>query len=198
MLSWLALTLIATSILLGILLAQDFDRNNTLPSSIDLLTATAQELSQLLSESSISSLQLVEEYHKRVQLDNTQDLSLRAILSLTPKHISLATARARDSERRDGVIRGPLHGLPIFIKGNTATGPDLNMTTSFGSYAFENATAVQDAFSVTKAQEAGMIIMGKANLGELNGFKDQTISPGWSMLGGETISPYDGKVRMLR
>lgn len=196
-LSWLALTLIVTGILLGILLAQDFHRNTTLLSSIDLLTATAQELSQLLSDISISSLQLVEEYHKRAQLDDTQGLSLRAILSLTPKPITLATARARDNERRKGVFRGPLHGIPVFIKGNMATGPDLNMTTSFGAYAFENATAGQDAFLVAKAQEVGMIIIGKANLGELNGFKDQAISPGWSVLGGETIPPYDAQVRML-
>lgn len=195
--SWLALGLLVTGILLGSWLARDAHHNVHLPKSIDLLTATAQDLSQLLSTQVVSSEQLLEEYDRRVHLDNTKGLCLRAILSLTPKSITLATARARDNERRNGFIRSPLHGIPVSIKGNMATGPDLNMTTSFGAYAFENATADRDAFFVAKAQEAGMIIMGKANLGELKGFRDQTISPGWSSLGGETISPYDGKVRMF-
>lgn len=182
---------------LAVWLGTDIHRNLYLPASIDLLTITASELSRQLSDGSISSLQLVEEYHRRIRIDNTQGLSLRAILSLTPKHITLAIAKARDKERRNGMLLGPLHGIPIFIKGNMATGPDLNMSTSFGAYAFENATADHDAFLVAKAREAGMIIMGKTNLGELNGFKDQTTSPAWSALGGETISPYDGKVRIL-
>ena len=88
--------------------------------------------------------------------------------------------------------------MPLFIKGNMATGPDLNMATSSGAYAFGNATADHDAFRFAKAREAGLIIMGKTNLGELNGFKDQTISPAWSALGGETASPYDSKVATSR
>ncbi len=63
---------------------------------------------------------------------------------------------------------------------------------------FVNATADHGLFLVAKLQEAGMIITGETNLGELNGFKDQTISPEWSALGGETISPYDGRVRVLK
>ena len=88
--------------------------------------------------------------------------------------------------------------MPVFIKGNMATGPDLNMATSSGAYAFGNPTADHDAFLVAKAREAGLIIIGKTNLGELNGFKDQTISPAWSALGGETASPYDGEVGTSR
>lgn len=152
--SWLALTVIGTGIILGIWLAQDNHSSTTLPSSIGLSTATAQDLSQPLSNRSISSLQLVEEYHQRIHLDNTPGQALRAILSLTPKPIALATARARKSENRNEVIRSALHGIPVFIKGNTATSPDLNMTTSSGAYAFENATAKHDVSLVVKAQRS--------------------------------------------
>ena len=75
-----------------------------------------------------------------------------------------------------------------------ANGHDLNMSTSLGAYAFANATADHDAFFFAKAREAGLIIMTKKNLGELNGFKDQPIVTGLSALGGETVSPYDGKI----
>ena len=191
--TWL-LTLLSLGLALR-LGTHEVHRNRFLPQSIDLLTATAGELSHQLSNWSITSIQLVKEYHERVQMDNAQGLSLRAVLSMAPRHVTLATAEARDEERRNGILRGPLHGIPIFIKGNMATGPDLNMSTSFGAYAFENATLDHDAFLVAKVREAGMIIMGKTNLGEFNGFKDQTISPAWSALGGETVSPYDDKVR---
>ena len=106
----------------------------------------------------------------------------------------IATAKARDSDRRSGVLRTPLHGMPVFIKGNMTTGPDLNMSTSFGAYPFGNATADHNTSLFAKIREAGLIIMGKTNLGELNVFKDQAISLGRSALGGETVSPYDDKL----
>lgn len=52
---------LVVGILLGIWLAQDVKRILNLPSSIDQLTATARGLSRLLSNHSISSLQLVDE-----------------------------------------------------------------------------------------------------------------------------------------
>ena len=142
-------------------------------------------------------MQRVEENDRRTHLDNHHERCQRAILSPTPKPIALATARAGDSERRNGVYPKPFARYSGFIKNDMATGPNLNPTTSFGVYAFENTPAGQDAFLITRAYEAGMIIKGKANLGEMNGFKDQTIRPGWSALGGETVSPYDGKVCLL-
>lgn len=42
----------------------------------------------------------------------------------------------------------------MFIRGNTATGPDLNMTTSSGAYAFENVTVEHGASLVIKAQRS--------------------------------------------
>ena len=79
-----------------------------------------------------------------------------------------------------------------------ATDPDLNVSTSLGTYAFGNATADHDAFLVAEARGACLIIMGKTKLWKLNGFKDQTISPGWSALARDTVSRYDGKVGTSR
>ena len=44
------------------------------------------------------------------------------------------------------------------------TGPELGMPTAFGAYAFENATALEDATLIARAQQAGLIVVGKANL----------------------------------
>ncbi|KAH7324020.1 amidase signature domain-containing protein [Rhexocercosporidium sp. MPI-PUGE-AT-0058] len=62
-----------------------------------------------------------------------------------------------------------------------ATEAKLDMPTSAGAYVLQNATATSDAFLIVKAREAG----------EFGGFKDNDISPSWSSLGGETLSPYD-------
>ncbi|CRL21946.1 Amidase [Penicillium camemberti] len=70
-----------------------------------------------------------------------------------------------------------------------ATDQFLGMSTSSGAFALQNATASQDAHIVGKARQAGMIILSKSNLAELNGFKDSSLSPGWSSLGGETLFP---------
>jgi Asp-tRNA(Asn)/Glu-tRNA(Gln) amidotransferase A subunit family amidase len=45
-----------------------------------------------------------------------------------------------------------------------ATDKSLGMRTTSGAYALKNATANYDAFIVEKAREAGMIVIGKANL----------------------------------
>ena len=84
--------------------------------------------------------------------------------------------------------------MPVFIEGITTTGPDSSMSTSFEAYGIGNAIADHNAFLVAEAQDSGFIVIGETNPEELYGFKDQIISPGWSALGGEIISPYDSKV----
>ena len=49
-------------------------------------------------------------------------------------------------------------------------------------------------FCSLKYEKAGLIILAKKDLGELNDFKDQPIVAGFSALGRETVSPYDGKI----
>ena len=44
------------------------------------------------------------------------------------------------------------------------TDSSLGMPTSAGSYALRNATSKKDAFIVDKLREAGLVILGKANL----------------------------------
>jgi Asp-tRNA(Asn)/Glu-tRNA(Gln) amidotransferase A subunit family amidase len=46
-----------------------------------------------------------------------------------------------------------------------ATDKSLGMRTTSGAYALQNATANYDAFIIEKARQAGMIVIGKANLG---------------------------------
>lgn len=51
-----------------------------------------------------------------------------------------------------------------------ATDSREGMTTTFGAYAFQNATAPHDAFIVKKMRDAGLIILGKTNLAVCDSF----------------------------
>ncbi|KAJ5415178.1 amidase family protein [Penicillium sp. CMV-2018d] len=134
------------------------------PTSLDLLTLSAHDITDLLRNNTITSLQITKEYLRRIELDDRSGLGLRTILELTPIGSVLSIAKERDLERQKGLTRSPLHGVPLIVKGNMATDQSLGMSTSSGAFALQNATASQDAHIVAKARQAGMIILGKSNL----------------------------------
>src|SRR5438552_18244635 len=74
-----------------------------------------------------------------------------------------AAARAVDDERRRGVDRGPLHGMPISIKDliDVAGQP-----TTAASRVRAGHVAARDAAVVRRLRDAGAILIGKTNLHE--------------------------------
>ena len=74
-----------------------------------------------------------------------------------------AAARAVDDERRRGVDRGPLHGMPISIKDliDIAGQP-----TTAASKVRAGYVATGDAPVVGRLREAGAVLIGKTNLHE--------------------------------
>ena len=101
-------------------LCSDAHSNQYIPSSVDLVTATAEDLSNYLQGHSFTSVQLVNEYLRRIELDNARGRKLHSILRTTPKHILLQIAQTRDEERAANATRGPLHGLPVVVKVSTS------------------------------------------------------------------------------
>ncbi|HXE83833.1 MAG TPA: amidase family protein, partial [Gemmatimonadales bacterium] len=65
------------------------------------------------------------------------DPKLHAVLETNPDAASIADRL--DAERKAGRLRGPLHGIPVLVKDNIATGD--KMTTTAGSLALEGVTA---------------------------------------------------------
>ena len=74
-----------------------------------------------------------------------------------------AAARAVDEERRRGVDRGPLHGMPISVKDliDVAGQP-----TTAASRVRRGHVAEHDAVVVQRLREAGAVLIGKTNLHE--------------------------------
>ncbi len=133
-----------------------------------------------------TAVQLVESYQRRAQEIDSSGPLLRSILASNPE--ALDEARRLDAERREGRIRGVLHGVPILVKDNIATtGP---MATTAGSQALKGWRAPADAFVVQRLRAAGAVILGKTNLSEWANFRSLRSTSGWSAMGGQTRNPY--------
>jgi amidase len=96
-------------------------------------------------------------------------------------------AEARDAERKAGKARGALHGIPILVKDNIDVA---GMINSAGSLAFTDNRPKSDAFVVRRLRDAGVVILGRANLSEWANFRSTQSTSGWSSRGGQTKNPY--------
>lgn len=134
---------------------------------VDPLTTTAEKLQEFLISGSLTSLDLTNIYLGQIEQHNKNGLKLNAIISTAPQHIVAKQARILDAERAAGIIRGPLHGIPVVVKDNVMTDSSLGMDTTCGSYALVGAKT-PNAPIVDRLLKAGMIIIAKANLSVSN------------------------------
>ncbi|HUR33393.1 MAG TPA: amidase [Vicinamibacterales bacterium] len=153
---------------------------------VALEEATVADLQSRMSSGLTTSHALVEEYLARIDALDRNGPALRALIELNPEALTIADRL--DDERRNGRVRGPLHGIPIVIKDNIATGD--RMRTSAGSLALADVSAPRDAFIVTRLRDAGAVLLGKTNLSEWANFRSTHSSSGWSARGGQTRNPY--------
>ncbi|KAH6661790.1 amidase signature domain-containing protein [Plectosphaerella plurivora] len=158
---------------------------------LNLLHASAKDVSVALNSGSVTSRGLVEAYLARIEAHNHQGLELNAIIECAPTDKLYAIADAIDDERTAGKIRSPLHGVPILLKDNYDTDPELGMNTTAGSFILyrEGGQAVGDAFVVKRLRDAGAIILAKSNLMVWSGISGVNASA-WSPRGKQVSSPY--------
>ncbi|MCM3584768.1 amidase family protein [Mesobacillus maritimus] len=146
--------------------------------SVDIEEATIFELQHALQSGKLTSEELVQFYLERIE---AYDDTINSIITVDED--VLEEARQLDQERKAGIVRGSLHGIPVILKDNYDT---YDMPTTAGSLSLENSIPLDDAYQTKRLREEGAIILGKANLHEF-AFGFQTISS----LGGQTYNPYD-------
>lgn len=144
------------------------------------------DLQEMMESGELSSEELVIAYLDRIKQIDQNGPMLNAVIQSNID--ALALARTLDAERKEGNVRGSLHGIPIMLKDNIDTGDKL-MTTA-GSLALEGNFAEKDAFVVSQLRKAGAIILAKTNLSEWANFRSTRSSSGWSGRGGQTHNPY--------
>ena len=174
-------SLIAAAWTLGIV-APGLSAQPATPRATDIVyEAGIPALQQAMTEGRTTSVALVDAYLARVAAYDQRGPALNAMIRLNPN--ARADASRLDAERRQGRVRGPLHGIPIILKDNFDTA---DLPTSGGSLALANHQPREDAFVVRRLREAGAVILGKSNMHELAA-GITTISS----LGGQTRNPYD-------
>ena len=152
-------------------------------SEFDLEEFTVAQLQAAMSAGTRTSRAICGDYLARIA---ELDPQLRAVLETNPD--ALAIADRLDAERKAGRVRGPMHGIPVLVKDNIATG-DRMMTTA-GSLALAGVTPPRDAPLIARLRAAGAVILGKTNLSEWANIRSNHSSSGWSARGGQCANPY--------
>ncbi|MGD2050220.1 MAG: amidase family protein, partial [Chloroflexota bacterium] len=145
---------------------------------------TIPELQALMEGGELTSYDLVVYYLERIQRYDVDKLN--SVLELNPEVLEIA--QALDDERAAGTVRGDMHGIPVLLKDNIATGDQMH--TAAGATVMLDWDPSRDAFLVSQLREAGAIILGKANLSEWANYMDDCMPNGFSTIGGQTQNPY--------
>jgi amidase len=148
--------------------------------------ATVAELQQLMATGKLTSVQLTTYYINRILALDQGGPGVNAIIQLNPD--AFAMARHADALRQQGIVLGPLHGIPVLVKDNVDTGD--KMQTTAGSFALVGTPAVQDSTVAANLRAGGAVILGKTNLSEWANFRSFESVSGWSGRGGQTNNPY--------
>jgi Asp-tRNA(Asn)/Glu-tRNA(Gln) amidotransferase A subunit family amidase len=133
-------------------------------------------LAHLLRTGQTTSQELTELYLARLQ---QYDPLLHCVVSLMPER-ALAQARRADEERRQGIDRGPLHGIPWGAKDLLAV---RGTPTTWGAEPYQEQQFDQDATVVQRLDKAGAVLVAKLTTGAL--------ANGDVWFGGQTKNPWD-------
>lgn len=121
---------------------------------------TIQQGANLQGAKKISAAELT-----RTALDSIRRLEpkLNAYITILDER-AMETAERLDAERARGVVRGPLHGIPVALKDVYCT---KGIRTTVGSALFKDHVPDIDSAVGEKLEAAGAVIVGKTGMHEL-------------------------------
>lgn len=165
--------------------AQSTDAPQPAAAVLDVAELSATEARDRMAAGTLTSRALTEAYLDRIARLDDDGPRLDSVIELNPS--ALQDADALDAERKEGKLRGPLHGLPVLLKDNIDVA---GMVNSAGSLALAEHRPAQDAFVAARLRAAGAVILGKTNLSEWANFRSTRSTSGWSSRGGQTKNAY--------
>ena len=125
----------------------------------ELLKLTISEIAPMIQARSVSPVDLTEAALAEAE---RQQPRLNSFITIMREQ-AMAQAEQAEDELSRGQYRGPLHGIPIGIKDNIATG---GINTTLGTKVLRDNVPDEDAEVVRRCKDAGAIILGKENLEE--------------------------------
>jgi amidase len=147
---------------------------------------TIPEMQAAMKQGRVTSRGLVVQYLVRIARFNRR---LNGVITVNPR--ALQEADAKDRERAQGRVRGPLHGIPIALKDNIQT---TDMPTTGGALAFDAFVPPYEATLVKNLRDAGAVIIAKTTMTELANWVAGGPTPmpgGYNSLVGFSMNPYD-------
>jgi amidase len=153
------------------------------PAAFNVFEASIPEMQAAMKSGRTTSHAIVQQY--LIRIAKYEDL-LHAAITVNPK--ALEEADARDAERAQGRIRGPLHGIPIALKDNIHT---TDMRTTGGALAFEWLVPPYEATLTKNLKDAGAIVIAKTGLTELANYVAGGMPTNYNAVHGYGLNPYD-------
>jgi amidase len=136
----------------------------------------ARGLSAAIAARQVSCAEVMTAFLDRIERINPD---INAIISLRPRDVLMAEAKAADAAPR----KGWLHGMPFAIKDLVETA---GIRTTHGSPIYADHVPDADELLAARIRAAGAILIGKTNTPEF-GLGSHTYNP----VHGATLNPYD-------
>jgi amidase len=152
----------------------------------NVVDASIADMQRAMARGEVTSRELVRQYLVRIGL---YEKKLNGVIAVNPN--VLREAEERDRERAQGILRGPLHGIPIALKDNIQT---TDMPTTGGALAFEAFVPPYEATLVKNLRDAGAVIIAKTGMTELANWVAGAPTPmpsGYNAITGFGFNPYD-------
>ncbi|MER9303172.1 amidase [Mesorhizobium sp. M0496] len=127
--------------------------------SLHLVEATIGQLRRALDDGTVTSVELVGAYLRRIAHFDRHGIALNAVPVLNPAMFE--EAAASDQRRRNGAMLGPLDGIPYTAKDSYKVS---GLTVAAGSPAFEHLIANEDAFTIARLRAGGAVLIGLTNM----------------------------------
>ena len=147
---------------------------------------TIADLRSAMESGALDARRLTAMYLGRIDALDRAGPTLNSVIEVNPDAERIAADL--DRERAETGPRGPLHGIPILLKDNIATGD--RMQTTAGSLALVGLPAASDSVVAARLRAAGAVLLGKTNLSEWANIRSSRSTSGWSGRGGLTRNPY--------
>src|SRR5205814_2884272 len=148
-----------------------------------VVEATIPEMRAALEQGRVTSHEIVRQDLVRIAMYEDR---LHAAITVNPR--ALEEADARDRERAQGRIRGPLHGIPVALKDNIHT---TDMRTTGGALAFADLVPPYEATLTKNLEDAGAIIIAKTQRTELANWVASGMPGNYNGLNGYGMNPWD-------
>jgi aspartyl-tRNA(Asn)/glutamyl-tRNA(Gln) amidotransferase subunit A len=125
----------------------------------ELFFKSAEDLSKMLTQKSISSVELTRIFLQRIK---AVEPKIQAFLSLDEEK-SLRQAEASDERRSKGQVFSPMHGIPVGMKDVIA---EKGQPLTCASKILEHYISPYDATVTEHLHRAGAVLIGRLNMDE--------------------------------